>query len=303
MESTVTTASAEYPDQPGSGIWRAVRWGLTTVGALALLTFFLAFGGTSTEAAAPTTPAATGDDAVYHTLACNVGNYSCVNTSVQACFNGNFSLCNANLGNFNTGYFGFGCALGNYVCPNGTPAFAFPYYANYYGNLNGYYRNYPYLAANYLGANYLGANYLGANYLGVNYLGANALPWYYGYYGTGVFTGNVNVVAPQGNALVVGPPYRVKEVATPTTAPTDAAPQPAAPAPVVAAAPVAAPAAPVAVAPAPEPVANMATALSAPTVASPDAGAASGGSGIHVLSAPTVAAPAATTESGGRDSR
>ncbi|MDQ2785646.1 MAG: hypothetical protein M3Y58_11670 [Chloroflexota bacterium] len=111
---------------------------------------------------------------------------------------------------------------------------------------------------------------------------------YFGYpYSTGVYSGNYTVVAPSGNPIVVGPPFRVKEVAAPTVT-TPAVAQPAAPI-----APTVAPA----VAPAPAPAAaNTATALNPSSAPATAPVVSTGSSGVHVLSAPAVTAPKATTE-------
>ena len=122
-------------------------------------------------------------------------------------------------------------------------------------------------------------------------------------YSTGVYSGNYTVVAPSGNPIVVGPPFRVKEVAA-STATTSAVAQPvAAPiAPTVAttvvAQPIAAPVAPAVVsAPAPAaPVANTATALTTSSAPAAAPAVSIGGSNVHVLSAPAVTAPKATTD-------
>ncbi|MGI8688303.1 MAG: hypothetical protein ACR2M3_06950 [Thermomicrobiales bacterium] len=110
---------------------------------------------------------------------------------------------------------------------------------------------------------------------------------FFGYpYSTGVYSGNYTVVAPSGNPLVVGPPFRAKEVAAPTvTTPAVAQPvaAPAAPAVVPAAAPAA-------------PAANAATALNSSSAPATAPAVSTGGSNVHVLSAPAVTAPKATTD-------
>lgn len=106
-------------------------------------------------------------------------------------------------------------------------------------------------------------------------------------YSTGVVTSDYTLVAPNGNPITLGPPYRVKEVTAPTAA--TSAPV-SAPAAAPASAVTAAPAAPAA------PAAGYVTALntsSAPTTAP---AAATGGSNVHVLSAPATTAPAATRD-------
>ncbi len=130
-------------------------------------------------------------------------------------------------------------------------------------------------------------------------------PFFFGY--TGVVPTNVTVIAPGGNAIAVGPPFRPKEVGTPTVVTQSDAPAAApAPAPVVVTTSVAA--APVAVAPAAvaapvtaAPSGNMATALNAAPASVPEA-APAGGTGVKILSAPAASAPAAKVENG-RDDR
>ena len=113
-----------------------------------------------------------------------------------------------------------------------------------------------------------------------NFTCLNAYPFYP--YGTGVFNGNATVVAPSGNAIVVGPPYRVKEVTPPAAAPA------------VAVAPAPAPAAP---------AANYATALNAPSAPATAPAASTGGGNVHVLSASPATTPAATGAGGSDDHR
>ena len=155
------------------------------------------------------------------------------------------------------------------------------------------------------GTGFVGANYFNGNFFGVNpnfvngcpagnfsclgfnngcpvgnfsCLGAN--PFFGFPFGTGVFNGNAAVVAPGGNPIVVGPPYRVKEVAPSTAA--------------VAVAPAPAPAAP---------TANYATALNAPSAPATAPAASTGGGNVHVLSASPATAPVATGVGGSDDHR
>jgi len=110
---------------------------------------------------------------------------------------------------------------------------------------------------------------------------------YFGYpYSTGIYSGNYTVVAPSGNPIVVGPPFRAKEVAAPTVT-TSAVAQP-----------VAAPVAPaVVVAPAPAaPAANIATTLTPSSAPAAAPAVSTGGSNVHALSAPAVTAPKTTTD-------
>lgn len=163
---------------------------------------------------------------------------------------------------------------------------------------------YPDYGNGFVGANYLNGNFFGVNpnfvngcpagnfsclaanngFFGCpagNFTCLNANPFFGFPFGTGVFNGNATIVAPSGNPIVVGPPYRVKEVtpATTTTAVTVApAPAPAAPA------------------------ANYATALNAPS-APATAPVAATGSNVHVLSASPTTAPAATGVGGSDDHR
>ncbi|HEY8293649.1 MAG TPA: hypothetical protein VIG44_14260 [Thermomicrobiales bacterium] len=106
-------------------------------------------------------------------------------------------------------------------------------------------------------------------------------------FGTGVVNPNYTVVAPSGNPIVLGPPYRVKEVTPPTVATSAPVSAPAASAPVAAPAAVPAPAAP---------VAGYATALNTSSAPAAAPAAAPGGSNVHVLSAPAATAPAATRD-------
>ncbi len=112
-----------------------------------------------------------------------------------------------------------------------------------------------------------------------NFSCLGAFPFFGGFpYSTGVYSGNYAVVAPGGNPIVVGSPYRVKEVATPASA-TTAVAQPA-PAPVAA------------------PAANTATALNTANAAPAMAPTATtgGGTGIHVLSASPATIPATSKD-------
>jgi hypothetical protein len=104
-------------------------------------------------------------------------------------------------------------------------------------------------------------------------------------YGTGVVNPNYTVVAPNGNPIVLGPPYRVKEVTPPTVATSAPVSAPVAAAP--AAAPAPAPAAP---------VAGYATALNTSSAPAAAPAAAPGGSNVHVLGAPATTAPAVTRD-------
>ena len=104
-------------------------------------------------------------------------------------------------------------------------------------------------------------------------------------FSTGIYSGNYTLIAPNGNPINVGPPFRAKEVAAPTVT-TPAVAQP-----------VAAPVAPAVVStPAPAaPAANTATALN--TSSAPAAAPAiSTGGGGHVLNAPAITAPKAMTD-------
>lgn len=112
-----------------------------------------------------------------------------------------------------------------------------------------------------------------------NFACLGAFPFFGGFpYSTGVFSGNYAVVAPGGKPIVVGSPYRVKEVAAPASA-TTAVAQPA-PAPVAA------------------PAANTATALNTANAAPAIAPTATtgGGTGIHVLSASPATTPAVSKD-------
>jgi hypothetical protein len=100
-------------------------------------------------------------------------------------------------------------------------------------------------------------------------------------YSTGIYSGTATVVAPSGNAIVVGPPYRVKEVTASTTTAAAVAPAPA-------------PAAP---------AANYATALNAPSAPATAPAASIGGADVHVLSASPATAPAASGVGGSDDHR
>jgi len=260
-------------------VWRVARWLVTAAAALVLVTLFLT-QASSTEAAAPVS----NDDAVYHTLAaCPPGNASCIAASCQ---NGNYNYCSYFLGTFGNGY-----AWNNgYIWGNGvnwvSPSYVAPAYiapANL-GFLN---NCFTYLCGNY-----------GGFYGAPNYIGANACPsgnftacyanngWWWGglpWWNTGVFSGNYTVVAPSGNTIVVGPPFRPKEVESPAVVT----------APVAQPATVTAPAPAVTTTAAPAPAANMATALNAPQTPAVVAPAATS-QDVHIFSAPATA-PAATT--------
>ena len=168
----------------------------------------------------------------------------------------------------------------------------FPDYGNGFGNGFG---------SGFVGNGFVGANFVNGNAFAnggyANGFVNNGCPVgnfsclgsypFYGYpYSTGVYSGNYTVVAPGGKPIVVGAPYRVKEVAAPTSA-TTAVAQPAP-------APVAAPA-PQAVAPA----MNTATALNTSNAAPATAPVATtgGGAGIHVLSASPATTPVVSKES------
>ncbi len=301
MDATVVLDRERYRD--GEDSTRAVRWLITAVAALALVALFL-LHGSSAEAAAPMP----NDDVVYHEMAAPYTN----------CLNGDYRFCTYNLGY--AGYAGYGCILGNlscnvnYVYPtfnynyNGCYLYLCGYGARYYG---GFYSNYIF-ANNACPSGNFTACFNGNVCPSGNFtacFGGNfsyfTNPFFFGY--TGVVPTNVTVIAPGGNAIAVGPPFRPKEVGTPTVVTQSDAPAAVpAPAPVVVTTSVAA--APVAVTPAQvaapvtaAPSGNMATALNAAPASVPEA-APAGGTGVKILSAPAASAPAAKVENG-RDDR
>lgn len=250
MYSTESVENESDRDQVN--IWRVVRWLVTAAAAVVLVTLFLT-QTSSTEAAAPVPS----DDAVYQVMAaCQPGNVSCI---VAACQNGNYNYCGYNLGGFGNWY-GVNWVWGNgpnWVYPRYiAPAYLAP---NYFGYWNGFYGWPNYIAAN----NSCPSGNFSACF-------ANNPWWWWGYpwTGTGVFSGNVTVVAPGGNPIQVGPPFRPKEVEQPATLTQ-----------------------PVTVT-APAPAAGMATSLNAPQA--PAAAPAPSSSDVHIYSAP-AAAPAVVT--------
>jgi hypothetical protein len=253
MYPTETVENDGLRDQVNA--WRVVRWLVTTAAALLLVTLFLT-QTSSTEAAAPV-------------------------PNVAACQNGNYYACSYILGAFGN-WNGYAWNNG-YVWGNGvnwvSPSYVAPAYIapTNYGYWNGFY-GWP----NFIGANFCpSGNFTACN--ANNGWWWNGIPWWNG---TGVFNGNYVVVAPSGNTITVGPPFRPKEVESPAvvTAPV------AQPTTITASAPavttIAAPAAPA-------PAANVATALNAPQAPVAVAPAATT-QDVHIFSAPTTA-PAATT--------
>jgi len=259
-----------------AGAWRVARWLVTVAAALLLVTLFVA-QTTSTEAAAPPVP--TDDTAVYHEMAapCPVG-YNC---AANSCIGGALYACSYNLaflGGYGYGYgTGVGCALGNLSCN-----------VSY---VNTAIVNPQWVGANWINGNWVGPNWVGANYCpSGNFTACNAgNPWWwngnwYPWLGTGNVPDNATIIAPSGNLITVGPPYRVKEVSAPVaTTPAPVAQTAAPTAPVTL---VAAPAAPAA------PTANVITALGAPDNAAPAAPAGGSGNQIHAHAADPVTTPA-----------
>jgi len=296
--------------------WRIARWLMTAVGVFVLLTLFVS-QSTTAEAAAPA--ATSGNDVVYSTFACDASNNYCFTTQYNlgnvnynyGCGVGGFNCGAFNTGVvYNPGLFGGvpnavftnnGCPVGNYACLGTFPFVGTPNFVTANNCPSG---NFSCLGTTpfFGGPSFVFANNGCA--LG-NFSCFGSFPFFgnsnFFFGSTGVFSGNTTVVAPSGNLLNVGPPFRVKEVAPVTTA-TSSAPQAAAPvaAPAQITVPVAAPvqvAAPVVEA-APVAPANVATALNAPAAA--PAAAPASTSGVKILSV----APAATTaEPTGHDSR
>jgi hypothetical protein len=288
MEHRAPEEQEQERERAVGNAWRIARWLMTAVGVFVLLTLFVS-QSTTAEAAAPT--ATSGNDVVYSTFACDASNNYCFTTQYNLTYNYGCGVGGFNCGGFNTGvvynpglYGGVpnavftnnGCPVGNYACLGtfpfvGGPSYVFANNGCALGNFSCF-GTYPFFGNSF-------------------FFGS-----------TGVFSGNTTVVAPSGNRLNVGPPFRVKEAA-PVTAATSSAPQAAAPvaAPAQIAAPAAAPvqvAAPIVEA-APAAPANFATALNAP--AAVPAAAPASMSGVKILSAPTATTPA--VESTGRDSR
>lgn len=290
MHPTNTIATDEQ--QGRLPVWRVVRWLIAAAASLMLVTLFLTQAAPA-EAAAPTANA----DVVYHEMATAV---------CPPGFN-----CRANFDYLYPANFYYGCGFGGINCGinYAFPTFIAPAIANYpiYGGAftglpNNVFTSNGCPVGNYacLGFNNGCAvgNFSCFNVNGVcpigNFTCYNAnFPFF-----TGVFNGNVATIAPTTAAIVVGPPFRAKEVAQPAAATTPAS-QPAAPAAAMPSAPVAAPAqvtapvvAPVA-APA-APAANVATALNSTTPA--PAVVTAGNSGVHVLSAPPATTPVASKD-------
>lgn len=277
MDPTLTPDGEK--DAARAGAWRVARWLVTVAAALLLVTLYLA-QTTNTEAAAP--PVQSDDTAVYHEMAapCPAG-YNC---AANSCIGGNFYFCSYNLAFLGYNYgTGVGCALGNLSCNVSyvNAAIVNPQWVG--GN---------WIGPNWWGGDWVGGNWINGNWVGPNWVGANYCPsgnftacnannpwWWngnwYPWLGTGNIPANANIIAPSGNLITVGPPYRVKEVSAPVAT---------TPAPV---AQTAAPAAPSA------PTANVITALGAPDNAAPAAPAGGGANQIHALAADPVTTPAA----------
>jgi hypothetical protein len=279
--------------------WSVLRWVVT---GAAVVLFAVLFLGSAETASADT---------------CDAAHNYCYATRWPALDNTYYNW----LGYAPTVYAGFpgaGCVLGNYVCDaNGVPLYGGYYYGWANGVPNNVFTANGCPVGNYacLGSN--GFTYASCPAGNFSCLNANGYylgyaPWYGGWYPygyTGVYSGNVTIVAPNGNPVKVPAGVRVAEVSAPVQVPA-ADPQPApAPAPVAApaAAPQPAPAAPAVTqaAPAPQPApAQVVTALSAPPqpaapqvpVAAP-VSAPTGGSGLGTTvqgaSTAVVAAPVA----------
>lgn len=285
--------------QDWSQVWRVVRWLITAVASLMLVTLFLTQAA-STEAAT-LTPST---DAVYHEMAaplCPPG-FNCA-ANFDYLYPANFY--------YGCGFGGINCGI-NYAFPNfiapaivNYPIYNYPIYGGAFTGLpNNVFTNNGCPVGNYscLGSNggCMVGNFSCFNANGVcpvgnftcynangvcpvgNFTCYNAnFPFY-----TGVFTGNVATVAPTPAAIVVGPPFRAKEVAQPAAATTPAS-QPAAPAATMPSAPVVVPAAP---------AVNYATALNVTTPAPAPTAVTAGGAGVKIYSAPPATTPAVATE-------
>ena len=289
-------------------VWRVVRWLIAAAASLVLVTLFLTQAA-PTEAATPTP----NTDVVYHEMAapaCPPG----FNCAANNCVGGYF--CGYNLGFAYPSAFNYGCGFGGINCGvnYAFPAFIAPAIATYpifnsafTGLPNNVFTSNGCPVGNYacLGFNNGCAvgNFSCFNANGVcpvgnfSCLNANGVcpignftcynanfPFF-----TGVFNGNVATVAPAPASLVVGPPFRAKEVAQPAAATTPAS-QPAAPTAAIPSAPVAAPAQ--VTAPVVAPVANYATALNSTTPAPAPATVTAGGAGVKIYSAPPATTPA-----------
>lgn len=313
MEHRAPEEQEQERERAVGNAWRIARWLMTAVGMFVLLTLFVS-QSTTAEAAAPT--ATSGNDVVYSTFACDASNNYCFTTQYNLNYNYGCGVGGFNCGAFNTGvvynpglYGGVpnavftnnGCPVGNYACLGTFPFVGGPNFVVANNCPSGNFSCFG-TAPFFGGPSYVFANNGCA--LG-NFSCFGTYPFFgnsFFFGSTGVFSGNTTVVAPSGNRLNVGPPFRVKEAA-PVTAATSSAPQAAAPvaAPAQIAAPAAAPvqvAAPIVEA-APAAPANFATALNAP--AAVPAAAPASTSGVKILSAPTATTPA--VESTGRDSR
>ncbi len=251
-------------------------------------------------------------------------NTICIN--YFTCYN---SATGAGVPNTNSGYPMYTIPNVNSGYPSNT-AVAAPYFDNRYGfvqvvtdgsgnlidiNPATGQRIFPFLPDFGFGAGFVGPSYINSNvtFDGTfpNAFGNNGCPVgnfsclgfdsFFGFpFSTGVYSGNATIIAPGRNLIVVGPPFRTKEVAAPTVTMAVVTQPVAAPiAPIVATTGVAQPAAALVAPPAvsaPVPAAvNTATALSmssAPAVTP----AVSAGTSVHALSTPAVTAPTATTD-------
>jgi len=289
MHPTNTMATDEQRGQ--LPIWRVVRWLVAVAASLVFVTLFLTQAA-STEAAAPTP----NTDVVYHAMAapvCPAGFNCAANSCVGGYFCGyNFGFAYSAAFNYGCGFGGINCGI-NYAFPNFiAPAISnYPIYNGAFTGLpNNVFTNNGCPVGNYacLGfnngcavGNFSCYSADGGCPVG-NFTCYNAnFPFF-----TGVFNGNVATVVPTPAAIVVGPPFRAKEVAQPAAARTPAS-QPAAPAAVIPSAPVAAPAAP---------AATSATALNSTTPAPAPAVVTAGGANVHVLSAPSATTPTASKD-------
>jgi hypothetical protein len=293
---SLATTIAARADRHSGGL---LRW--LVLGTAGMIALVLAIShAASVGAAAPTT---------YDTTIC-INYFTCYNTGTGApVSNTNSGYPTYTIPNVSNGY-------PTYAAPNsysGYPAntvvstYFDPRYCNgivsvvtdQYGNLidvcaaTGQ-RIIPFFPDYGYGAGFVGPSYVNGNFF---YNGTNpnifvnngcpvgnfsclgAFPFFGFPFGTGVFNGNTTVVAPGGNPIVVGPPFRVKEVTAPTA---------------TTAAPAAAPAAP---------AANYATALNTSSTPAAAPAVAIGGGDVHALSAPSPTKPAASDSGGSDDHR
>jgi len=279
--SSSTLAAAPDSGADSDRLFPLLRWPILVAASLALVIFTLGRAG-AVGAAAPT---------AYDGTIC-INYFTCYNTGTGAPVSNTTSGYPAYVAPTTTTGYPANTVVSTYFDPrycNGVVSVAtdgsgtlidlctttgqriYPIFPDY-GFGNGFVGN-GFVGANFVNGTF--ANGFANNGCAVgNFSCLGAFPFFGFPYSTGVYSGNYTVVAPGGKPIVVGAPYRVKEVAAPVSATTTVAQ------------------------PAPAPAANTATALNASNAAPASAPAATtgGGAGIHVLSASPATTPAVSKD-------